>query len=224
MQVPSRTETDAFRVAAVLGLLAGVSVLIGILISAPYGIVAAAAGIAAGLTFELSGREDGTPALSQAAHSEHRRSATHGERHILVVASEKLSGAELRDQLRASGGADFQLEVLAPVLVSRSHRWSSDTDSERERARERLEASLAWATEQGFSASGEVGDSNPMVALEDELRDFGADEVIVTVHPSERTNWLADWMLGEISKELDIPVRQIGVSDLDKSGGPSHGK
>ena len=35
MRVPFKTETDAFRVAAALGLLLGVSIIVGVLSSAP---------------------------------------------------------------------------------------------------------------------------------------------------------------------------------------------
>jgi len=57
MRIPFKTEMDAFRVAAVLGLLLGVSIIVGVLSSLPYGVVVFAAGCAAGLVFELSGRE-----------------------------------------------------------------------------------------------------------------------------------------------------------------------
>jgi hypothetical protein len=57
MRVPLKTETDAFRVAVALGLLAGASIIVGLLASRAYGVVMFAAGIAAGVTFELAGRE-----------------------------------------------------------------------------------------------------------------------------------------------------------------------
>ena len=214
MRVPFKTETDAFRVAVVLGLLAGASILVGWLASAAYGVVLFAAGIAAGVTFELAGREtDRGSALREAAHAPHRHGASGRTRHILVVAGVKLAGEDLRRELAAAGGAGVELDVLSPILASRSHHWASDVDREREEARERLEASLAWAAEQGFAAKGEVGDSDPLVAIEDELRDFGADEVVIVTHPRERTSWLARRMLGHLARELDVPVREIVVSD-----------
>jgi hypothetical protein len=209
MRLPFKTETDAFRVAVALGLLAGASVLVGWLVSRPYGVVLFAAGVAAGVTFELTGREDGRgSALQEAAHGPHPHGASGGKRHILVVASETLAGEELRKEL-AAAGADVELDVLAPIVASRSHYWASDVDREREEARARLEASLAWAAEQGFAAKGEVADPDPLVAVEDELRDFGADEVIVVMPARERTSWLANRMLGHLARELDVPVREI---------------
>lgn len=210
MRVPFKTETDAFRIAVALGLLAAASLLVGLLATRAYGIVLFAAGIAAGLTFELSGREsDSGSALRDAAHASHPHGAAGGRRHILVVAGVTLAGESLAAELRSAGGVDAQLDVLAPIQASRSHHWASDLDREREEARVRLDASLAWATAHGFVASGHVGDADPLVAIEDELRDFGADEVIVAAHRDEHPSWLASRMLSQLERELDIPVRQV---------------
>jgi hypothetical protein len=212
MRVPFKTETDAFRVAAVLGLVVGASILVGWLSSRAYGVVFFAAGIAAGVTFELAGREtDRRSALREAADAPHPHGASGGKRHILVVAGVTLAGEELRTALAAGGGAGVELDVLAPILASRTHRWASDVDREREEARERLDASLSWAAEQGFAAKGEIGDPDPLVAIEDELRDFGADEIIIVRDPGERRSWLANRMLGHLARELDVPVREIAT-------------
>ena len=214
MRLPFKTETDAFRVALALGVLAGASIVLGVLASRAYGIVLFAAGVAAGITFELAGREaDRRSALREALHEPHRHGAGAGHRHILVVAREPLGGEALRRELAdAAGGAAVELDVLAPILASRSHYWTSDLDHEREDAQQRLDASLAWAARQGFAAKGEVGDPDPLVAIEDELRDFGADEVIIATR-SRDTSWLAKRMLGHLSGELDVPVREIVVGD-----------
>jgi hypothetical protein len=212
MRVPFKTESDALRVAVALALLAGVSILVGWLASPPYGVVVLAAGLAAGLTFEIVGRDtDRRSSLTEAAHAPHPHGAGGETRHILVVASATLSGEDLRREIQADGGA-VELDVLAPILTSRSHYWASDVDREQAEAQQRLEASLAWAIEHGFAAKGEVGDADPLIAIEDELRDFGADEVIVVTHPGERTSRLANRMVGHLERELDIPVRQIVVA------------
>ena len=214
MRVPFKTESDAFRVALALGLLVGAAVLVGLLASRAYGVVVLAAGVAAGITFELAGRETGRgSALQAAADAPHVHGASGGTRHVLVVTSVKLAGEELRSQLAAAGGAGVELDVLVPILASRSHYWASDLDREREEAHGRLEASLAWAAEHGFAAKGEVGDPDPLVAIEDELRDFGADEVIIVTHHGERKSWLANRMLGHLARELDVPVREIALGD-----------
>jgi hypothetical protein len=216
MRMPFRTEADAFRVAVALASLLALSALVGWLSSRAYGIVLFAAGIAAGITFELAGRRaDRRSALFEAAHAQHPEGASGGRRHVLVVAIETLAGEELYDALTTRGVADLELDVLAPVMTSRSHYWASDVDRERAAAQKRLEGSLAWAAARGLAAKGEVGDPDPLVAVEDELRAFGADEVIIAMHPHERTSWLGNRMIGHLERELDVPVREIAVRDDD---------
>ena len=222
MRIPFKTETDAFRVAAALGLLLGVSIIVGALSSPPYGVVVFAAGCAAGLVFELSGRETVDHGLRDAASAPHPHGPGPGKRHILVVAERTLAGEELRRQLQPEPGIAVELDVLSPVMASRVHHWAGDVDREREQAQARLEASLAWAIQQGFVAKGEVGDPDAMGAIEDELRDFGADEVIIVTHPSERASWLANRMLSHLKEQLEVPVREIVMGEEhDQSSTPS---
>ncbi|HET7047049.1 MAG TPA: hypothetical protein VFI54_02170 [Solirubrobacteraceae bacterium] len=213
MRVPFKTETDAFRVAAALGLLLGVSIIVGVLSSEPYGVVVFAAGCAAGLVFELSGRETVDHTLRDAASAPHPHGPAPGKRRVLVVAERALAGEELRRQLQPEPGVAVELDVLSPVMASRAHHWAGDIDRERKQARVRLEASLAWAMQRGFVARGEVGDPDAMVAIEDELRGFGADEVIIVTHPSERTSWLANRMLVHLKEQLEVPVREVVVDE-----------
>jgi hypothetical protein len=210
MRVPFKTETDAFRVAAALGLLTAVAIIVGALSSRAYGVVVFAAGIAAGLTFELAGRESNRgSALMDAAHGPHPHGSAADERHVLVIAGTALSGEPLAAELTGSGGAGVRLDVLAPIHASRMHHVATDVDHERAEAQARLEQSLAWAAAHGFAARGAVGDSDPLVALEDELREFGADEVVVVTEGGERISWLAGRMLDHLSRELDVPIRQV---------------
>lgn len=211
--MPFRTEADAFRVAVALASLLAASALVGWLSSRAYGVVLFAAGIAAGLTFELAGREAGRSALVEAAHAPHPDAATGGRRHILVIAIEALAGEQLYGALVEAGGSDVELDVLSPVAISRSHYWVSDIDRERAEAQKRLDASLAWAAERGLMAKGEIGDPDPLVGVEDELRAFGADEVVIALHPREHVNWLVNRMIAHLENELDVPVREVAVGD-----------
>jgi hypothetical protein len=91
------------------------------------------------------------------------------------------------------------------------HYGVTDIDREIDEARRRLERSLHWARRQGLVVRGRVGDPDPVVAIEDELRDFGADEVVVVTHPDERAGWQERTELDRLSRELDLPVRRVIV-------------
>ena len=66
--------------------------------------------------------------------------------------------------------------VVAPILISRVHYAMSDIDTELGLAHRRLDDSVRWAEGEGFAVSGEVCPDGPLVAIEDQLRKFAADE------------------------------------------------
>jgi nucleotide-binding universal stress UspA family protein len=106
--------------------------------------------------------------------------------HVLVVADAPLAGDELAHAVAEFGDADAELDVLAPQLVSPLEFAMSDTDASALDAETRLRTSLAWAEAHGFKARGEVGSDEPAVAMADELREFGADAIVIATngHPS----------------------------------------
>jgi hypothetical protein len=205
MQMPILTESYLFR----LTLLVAVSAALGAISSPLAGLLLFAAGMLAALAFELLNPQPRRSSLREAAYAPHPQAVRGAKRHVLVVADEVLSGDELRRALAKHAGAPIEFDVLAPVFSSRTHYWASDLDREIDDARRRLDASLAWLAEQGLEARGEVGDPNLLTAVEDELRRFGADEVIVVT--SRRVRRLEAGMLTRVGEELDLPVSQVVV-------------
>ena len=81
--------------------------------------------------------------------------------------------------------------VVCPALNSHVRHWASDEDGARAAAQQRLDASLAQlARARRSRRSGEVGDGDPLQAIEDALRTFGADEIVISTHPEGRSHWL----------------------------------
>ncbi len=191
-----------------------VSVLVGWLVEPPVGVaIFAVAAVAAAIAYLRADNPDRRAVLRDAAHEPHPHGARTGMRHVLVVANETLEGDELRDRINRVDGERVEVDVLAPVLASRLHSVTSDVDGELADARARLRSSLAWAQEHGIVAHGEVGDPSPTTAIEDELRDFGADEVIVVTHLRERETWQEHGELERLRGELEVPVTHITVGN-----------
>ena len=137
------------------------------------------------------------------------------ERRILVVANETLGGEELLTILRSkSVGVEEQVLVVCPALNSQVRHWASDEDGARTAAQERLDASISQLRAHGVQARGEVGDGDPLQAIEDALRTFGADEIVISTHPEGRSNWLERNLVGTARERFEVPITHV-VVDLD---------
>ena len=138
-----------------------------------------------------------------------------GERLILVVANETVGGATLRERIRErSEGVRAEVLVVAPALNSPIRHWASDEDGARAVAEARLRESLSLLRAGGVSARGEVGDAEPLQAIEDALRTFGADEIIISTHPEGRSQWLERGVVSAARERFAVPITHV-VVDLD---------
>jgi hypothetical protein len=136
-------------------------------------------------------------------------------RRFLVVANETVGGRTLRDRItEKAAGYEEQVLVVCPALNSPLRHWTSDEDDARVEAQRRLEASLARLRESGIDARGEVGDADPVQAMEDALRLFGADEIIISTHPEGRSHWLERGVVTTARDRFDVPITHV-VVDLE---------
>lgn len=158
------------------------------------------------------GRKDPLPRTAPA----HR--GADDERRILVIANETVGGDALHRLLRERAEA-YREEVLlvAPALNSPLRHWASDDDGARRAAQERVDRSIARLADLGVSIRGEVGDGEPLQAIEDALRTFGADEVIISTHPEGRSNWLERGLVDAARERFDVPITHV-VVDLERGG------
>jgi hypothetical protein len=137
------------------------------------------------------------------------------EHRILVVANETVGGEELLAILqRKAESMRDQVLVVCPALNSQLRHWASDEDGARAAAQDRLDASLTRLRGLGIQADGEVGDGDPLQAIEDALRTFGADEIVISTHPEGRSNWLERNVVGSARERFDVPITHV-VVDLE---------
>jgi GABA permease len=145
--------------------------------------------------------------LSRGGNDKHR---------LLVVASQTVGDRGLLAEIQnRCGGQRGEILVVTPALTgSRAAYWGSDVDAAIEEARKRMELSLRALKEAGLNARGQVGDPDPNVALEDALRVFAADEVVISTHPPDRAPWLERGVVQRAREEIDLPVTHV-VVDLE---------
>jgi len=139
-----------------------------------------------------------------------------GERRILVVANETVGGSELLDCIRQlSEGVRSNVFVVSPALNTPLRHLASDEGPARAEAQDRLERSLARLKQEDIQARGEVGDGDPLQAIEDALRTFGADEIVISTHPEGRSNWLERGVVTGARERFMVPIHHV-VVDLER--------
>jgi hypothetical protein len=144
-----------------------------------------------------------------------RNRSVEGERRILVVANETVAGGALRDAIKAAAeGARANVLVVTPALNTKLKHWVSDEDQARAAAEDRLGRSIGELERLGISARGEIGDADPLQAMEDAMRTFGADMIIVSTHPEGRSNWLERGVVSGARERFAVPITHV-VVDLE---------
>ena len=135
-----------------------------------------------------------------------------GERRILVVANETVAGEELLSvisTLALSRRSTFL--VVSPALNSRLKTFTSDEDPARAAAQERLAETIERLASVGIDARGEVGDGDPLVAIDDAVRTFGPDEIVISTHPPGKSNWLERGTVDAVRSRYDVEVTHVVV-------------
>jgi hypothetical protein len=206
---PLRSEAEAFRFLIASIVYFG-AIVIAAVINKWAGLVVFILLSAAVLAWWLRARREERP--RQTAPRPHAA----GERRILVVANETVAGHTLRSMiLERSLDVREEVLVVTPALNSPLRHWVSDEDDARAAAQERLDASLAKLAEAGVVARGEVGDGDPLQAMEDALRTFGADEIIISTQPEGRSNWLERGVVEKARERFAVPITHV-VVDLER--------
>jgi hypothetical protein len=207
---PFRSEAEAYRF-LLLTVVYFALIVVAASIATWLGVVVFVLLTATAAVLWLRSRSD-EPALRPAlpAHEQ-----APDERRILVIANETVGGPELRDVLRRkSEGVSEQVLVVCPALNSQVRTWASDEDGARAAAQQRLDASLAQLRQEGVQAQGEVGDGDPLQAIEDAVRTFGPDEIVISTHPEGRSHWLERNFVGAARDRFDLPITHV-VVDLE---------
>jgi hypothetical protein len=143
------------------------------------------------------------------------------DRRILVVANRTCPCPALADELAArAGDPPGDVLIVAPALNTRLRHWVSDVDTAIAAAGERLERAVANLSERGVSAEGVVGDSDPLLAIQDALADFPATEIVLSTHPPGRSNWLEKDLPLRAAERFDLPITHL-VSEYGLEKAPT---
>ncbi|HEX8074766.1 MAG TPA: hypothetical protein VF545_07270 [Thermoleophilaceae bacterium] len=132
-------------------------------------------------------------------------------RKILALVAEPVSGEVLKKAVGEEAAADAEVLVVAPALSSRRRFILADPDPAIERAEEVQEETVERMDEEGIDAAGDTGESDPLLAVQDALQTFEADEIVLFTHPGGQRNWLEEGLVEEAKERFEPPVRHFVV-------------
>jgi nucleotide-binding universal stress UspA family protein len=128
---------------------------------------------------------------------------------VLVVANRTAGSEELLSALREraeEGPATFHLVVPAtPHGVS----WAADMHSGSEAAEHDLEGALRRLRDLGIECDGEVGDPDPIAAVQDSANFGDYDEVVVSTLPKHLSRWLRLDLPRRVAHATGLPVKHV---------------
>ena len=127
-------------------------------------------------------------------------------RRVIVVPTASVSDTLLQTVVWAHAGQDAEIHVVAPASNISRLDWLTNAEDEARGDASVLAESTADATPtENVEAS--VGDSDPLLAIEDALRTFPADELINITRPDESAIWLGGAVVEE---EAEASLRAPG--------------
>jgi hypothetical protein len=138
---------------------------------------------------------------------------------VLVLTSEPVSADDLRTALGARrDGARTDAEwtevmILAPAFQDNPVKfWLSDADDAIARAQQVSSETLANLDDAGIAATADTGESDPFDAIQDALRTFAADRVVIFTHPEGDAQYREDIDPAEVERRFGLPVDRATVS------------
>ncbi len=134
-------------------------------------------------------------------------------RRLLVIANETVASPRVVEEVLRRADPGAEVRVVAPVLHGGrlAHFYRSGEERAHREAAERLDRTVEALRQAGLEVTGELGDATPHLALEDALRMYAADEVVISTHPAGRSRWLERGLVERARADHSIPVTHLVV-------------
>ena len=130
---------------------------------------------------------------------------------LLVLATDPVDADDLRGALPGETLDGAEVLVVSPAVnESPVAFWVSDSDEAIVEAESTAKQSADALAAEGASARAEVGESDPLLALQDALATFPADRVLVFARgDDESQRYREDDLLGEAQRRFGVPVAEV---------------
>ena len=131
-------------------------------------------------------------------------------RTILIVANETLASPTLASAVaRRLAAGPVAFHVVVPATPVGTHRLTWDEDEAIAAAHDRLEAVLHRLRGLGAEAEGEIGNRDPVIAVDDAMLNRQVDEIILSTLPESRSRWLRQDVPSKLRAAFEVPIEVV---------------
>ena len=128
---------------------------------------------------------------------------------LLLITSEPVSAEQVRSVVGEEEADHVEVMVVAPALQKSALRfWVSDADEAIAQAEQVSRQTVEDLGDAGIAARGDTGESDPLSAIEDALRTFPADRVVVFTRPESDQHYREDVDVAEIEERFGLPAER----------------
>lgn len=129
---------------------------------------------------------------------------------VLVVATSGIPPEQVGPAIGGQIGEDALVRVVGTASgLSRLDWLANAEDDARAEAAERAEALAASIPQSEVESS--PGDTDPMQAIEDEVRLFGPDRIVVVTRTDDDATWLEAGVAESARTLFDVPLTHVVV-------------
>ncbi len=133
---------------------------------------------------------------------------------LLVLSADPVDAAAVRRALPGDDGLEgADVLVVSPALnQSALAFWVSDSDEAIADAESAAQKTAAALAEPADSVRTEVGESEPLLALQDALATFPADRILVFTRAEDEQRYKEDDVVGEAGRRFGLPVHEATLT------------
>jgi hypothetical protein len=129
-------------------------------------------------------------------------------RRVLVVTPTELDAGALERAVHEHAGADAETLVVVPAAKLSPLQWLTNEEDAARADAEAAARATDRATGEGTAAVAS-GESDPVQAVEDALRTYDADEIVVVTQPDAEAEWLEGGSAAEALRRFDRTVTHV---------------
>lgn len=156
--------------------------------------------------------------VSEDAPSDDAAMPSRAPERVLVVATEEISGDRPAELVRERLSSAKEVWIVFPAVPeSRIERVMGDVDGAMVEAAEHLEHSIKKLGPADVELRRSVGDADPLLAIQDALLQFPADEILLVTRDDEEARAGEEQIFEHAKRRFDPPIVHIALGTNDGS-------